>query len=121
MAGALSVGPTQGSAEWWSNNDADVMTRACLFDDKYIFNELTIDWVDKYIEYDSMNKSPSIIVMDDIMWNSKTVQLLLRLTSTNTTIYITNTYDWFKPSFEPNDRFNSTCNHQDDELDCYFE
>ena len=28
-----------GSAVWWSNSQADVETRACLFDDKYKFEE----------------------------------------------------------------------------------
>ena len=38
-AGALGVGPNQGDIGWWSNNDGDVVTRACLFDDIYAFNE----------------------------------------------------------------------------------
>ena len=37
-AGALGVGPNQGDIGWWSNNDGDVATRACLFDDIYAFN-----------------------------------------------------------------------------------
>ena len=37
-AGALGVGPNQGDSGWWSNNDGDVATRACLFDDIYAFN-----------------------------------------------------------------------------------
>jgi beta-glucanase (GH16 family) len=37
-AGALAVGPSKGSTEWWSNSDADVITRDCLFDDDYVFN-----------------------------------------------------------------------------------
>ena len=36
VAGALSSGPSAGSSEWWSNSEADIETRACLFDD--IFN-----------------------------------------------------------------------------------
>ena len=28
----------QGDIGWWSNNDGDVATRACLFDDIYAFN-----------------------------------------------------------------------------------
>ena len=36
--GALGVGPNQGDIGWWSNNDGDVATRACLFDDIYAFN-----------------------------------------------------------------------------------
>ena len=38
QAGALGVGPSKGDVSWWSNNDADVTTRACLFDDQYVFN-----------------------------------------------------------------------------------
>jgi hypothetical protein len=37
-AGALSVGPSQGSAQWWSNNVGDLSTRACFFDDTYVFD-----------------------------------------------------------------------------------
>ncbi len=37
-AGALFVGPAQGSSEWWSSSEADVTTRSCLFDDDYVFN-----------------------------------------------------------------------------------
>ncbi|NRB60783.1 MAG: hypothetical protein HRU50_12705 [Winogradskyella sp.] len=37
-AGALAVGPGQGDASWWSNSSDDVATRACLFDDEYVFN-----------------------------------------------------------------------------------
>ena len=33
-AGAFGVGPYQGSYEWWSNSTADVITRACFFDDE---------------------------------------------------------------------------------------
>jgi len=36
-AGALAVGPTMGDLSWWSNADADVVTRDCLFDDKFNF------------------------------------------------------------------------------------
>ena len=36
-AGALQVGPTAGSGEWWSNSEDDVK-RACYFDDHYVFN-----------------------------------------------------------------------------------
>jgi hypothetical protein len=36
-AGSLAVGPSQGSPQWWSNNAADVNTRACLFDDSIKF------------------------------------------------------------------------------------
>ena len=38
QAGALQVGPTAGSGEWWSNSEEDVTTRACFFDDHYVFN-----------------------------------------------------------------------------------
>ena len=38
MAQALAVGPTQGDFSWWSNSTDDVTTRACLFDDKFVFN-----------------------------------------------------------------------------------
>lgn len=37
-AGAMGVGPNQGDTGWWSNSEADVQTRACLFDDIYAFN-----------------------------------------------------------------------------------
>ncbi|EDP95155.1 hypothetical protein KAOT1_06717 [Kordia algicida OT-1] len=37
-AGALGVGPAQDDVSWWSNSVDDVATRACLFDDEYIFN-----------------------------------------------------------------------------------
>lgn len=37
-AGAMGVGPNQGDTGWWSNNEGDVETRACLFDDIYAFN-----------------------------------------------------------------------------------
>ncbi|WP_026953314.1 hypothetical protein [Algoriphagus mannitolivorans] len=37
VEGALSVGPTAGSREWWFNTTADVATRACFFDDTYTF------------------------------------------------------------------------------------
>lgn len=36
-AGALGVGPAKEDVSWWSNTLADVTTRACLFDDEYIF------------------------------------------------------------------------------------
>jgi polyhydroxybutyrate depolymerase len=36
-AGALSVGETADNLTWWSNNEIDVWTRACLFDDVYTF------------------------------------------------------------------------------------
>jgi len=45
-AGALAVGPAEGSADWWFNTEEDVAGRACLFDDTWTFNtngKLTID------------------------------------------------------------------------------
>jgi hypothetical protein len=36
-AGAIGVGPEQGSVEWWSNTEDDLTTRACYFDDSYVF------------------------------------------------------------------------------------
>ena len=39
VEGALSVGPSAGSREWWFNTTADVATRACFFDDVYTFGE----------------------------------------------------------------------------------
>ena len=36
-AASLAVGPNQGDGSWWSNNAADVTTRACLFDDSIKF------------------------------------------------------------------------------------
>jgi len=38
IAEAIKVGPAVGSAEWWKNSLADVITRGCLFDDQYIFS-----------------------------------------------------------------------------------
>ncbi len=37
-AGAFKVGPSPGSGDWFSNSLADVTTRACFFDDDYVFN-----------------------------------------------------------------------------------
>ena len=37
MAQALAVGPAKGDFSWWANNAGDVTTRACFFDDKYVF------------------------------------------------------------------------------------
>ena len=39
QAGALGVGPTQGDISWWSNSVGDLTTRACLFDDTFVFND----------------------------------------------------------------------------------
>jgi hypothetical protein len=38
LAGSIGVGPNQGDTSWWSNTLGDVTTRACLFDDEYVFN-----------------------------------------------------------------------------------
>ena len=38
-AGAMKVGPNINDGSWWSSSGADVETRACLFDDEYIFSE----------------------------------------------------------------------------------
>ena len=37
-AGSLGVGPSKGDISWWSSSADDVTTRACLFDDEYVFN-----------------------------------------------------------------------------------
>ena len=37
-AGALQVGPGIDDGSWWASSDGDVTTRACLFDDEYVFN-----------------------------------------------------------------------------------
>ncbi len=39
IAGALGVGPTEGSTEWFATSADDVTTRDCYFDDVYTFNE----------------------------------------------------------------------------------
>jgi len=38
-AASMGVGPSQGDMSWWANSASDVDTRACFFDDLYIFNE----------------------------------------------------------------------------------
>lgn len=38
ISGALGVGPALGDTSWWSSSSDDVTTRACLFDDEYVFN-----------------------------------------------------------------------------------
>jgi hypothetical protein len=56
VAGAMKVGPSPGSGEWWQNSAGDVSARACFFDDKYTFtNEgaFTIDmggvtWIESW-------------------------------------------------------------------------
>ena len=37
-SGALGVGPGLNDVSWWSSSSDDVTTRACLFDDEYVFN-----------------------------------------------------------------------------------
>jgi len=37
-AGALMVGPSAGNGDWWTSSEEDVTTRACYFDDHYVFN-----------------------------------------------------------------------------------
>ncbi len=37
--GALWIGPADFSATWWANNQADVATRSCQFDNEYTFNK----------------------------------------------------------------------------------
>ncbi len=36
-AGALKVGPSATDLSWWQSSASDVTTRACLFDDTYVF------------------------------------------------------------------------------------
>ncbi len=38
-AASLGVGPAMGDVSWWSIDDAGVTTRACFYNDEYIFNE----------------------------------------------------------------------------------
>ncbi len=38
QAGSLGVGPAKGDVSWWSIPSDDVVTRACLYDDTYVFN-----------------------------------------------------------------------------------
>lgn len=38
QADALGVGPELGDISWWSNSEDDLTTRACYFDDKYVFH-----------------------------------------------------------------------------------
>jgi hypothetical protein len=37
-SGAFGVGPAQDDVSWFSSSSDDVATRACLFDDEYVFN-----------------------------------------------------------------------------------
>ena len=36
-AGSLKVGPTSGSGDWWSIDDAGIAQRGCFNDDEYVF------------------------------------------------------------------------------------
>ena len=36
-AAAIGVGPAKDDVSWWSNSSGDVTTRACLFDDEFVF------------------------------------------------------------------------------------
>ena len=36
-AGALMVGPAPNNGDWWTSSEDDVTTRACYFDDEYVF------------------------------------------------------------------------------------
>lgn len=38
QAGAFGVGPGQGNTSWYANSLGDVTTRACFFDDQFVFN-----------------------------------------------------------------------------------
>lgn len=38
-SGAFGVGPVQDDVSWFSSTADDVTTRACFFDDEYVFNE----------------------------------------------------------------------------------
>ena len=38
VAGSLGVGPNPGDYSWWNIDASTVATRACLYDDEYIFN-----------------------------------------------------------------------------------
>ena len=37
--GALGIGPGKDDISWWSNTSNDLITRVCLFDDEFVFNE----------------------------------------------------------------------------------
>ena len=38
IEGAYKVGPNPDDGSWWQNSVADLTTRACLFDDEFVFN-----------------------------------------------------------------------------------
>ena len=62
MAGAMGVGPVVGSMEWWSNSEADLLVRSCLFDDTYKFEGVTKDSQGLYISGNFEN------IMDGRTW-----------------------------------------------------
>ncbi len=53
-AAAFGVGPEKDNVSWFANSEADIATRACFFDDEYIFNEdgsfQNVLGADSYIE-----------------------------------------------------------------------
>ena len=63
-AGALWIGPPDGSATWWQNNAADIAGRACLFNDEYTFNKTGSTVVfdskgDFYVDEEGGNPHPA--------------------------------------------------------------
>lgn len=63
-AGALWIGPSDGSATWWQNTVADVSGRACLFNDEYTFsktgNVMAFDSKgDFYVDEEAGNPHPA--------------------------------------------------------------
>ncbi len=38
VAGSLGVGPARGDITWWAIDEAGVTTRACFYDDQYVFD-----------------------------------------------------------------------------------
>jgi len=75
IAGALAVGPSIGSSEWWSNSAEDVAGRDCTFDDTYTFTK------DGAFEYDGTGQvwgeaymgvdPPGCIAEDDLTETAK--------------------------------------------------
>jgi len=53
-AGAFGVGPNQGDMSWYANSAGDVTTRACFFDDEFVFNAdgsfNNVNGVDTWVE-----------------------------------------------------------------------
>jgi hypothetical protein len=39
IAGAMAVGESSDNLGWWSNSEDDVVTRACIFDDIFVFGD----------------------------------------------------------------------------------